>query len=67
MIRRALWTATLFLALAAPAVAQDTDAFSDDAKVAEWTKRLAETRQVVDRVVVCFDGASFLREISKWD
>jgi hypothetical protein len=67
MTRRTLWTATLLLALTSSAIAQESDIFSDTAKVETWMEKLAETREVVDRVVVCFDEASFLREISKWD
>ena len=31
------------------------------------SEQLEETRRVLDRVVICFDPAGFLKEISAWD
>jgi len=44
------------------------DGFEDEkGTVQDWTARLDDPRAVVDQVVVCFDGSSFLREIGRWD
>jgi hypothetical protein len=53
----------LFVALF-PAPAPALDGFPG---VEAWTSRFAETRKVVDRLVVCFDEPSFLGEIAAWN
>ncbi len=57
-------TLALLLLLLAALPARALDGFPE---VEKWTARMAETRQVVDRLVVCFDEAAVLREIALWD
>jgi hypothetical protein len=66
MTRRWTTLALLAVALLAPA-ATAQDPLSDPAKVGPRMAALETGRKVVDRLVVCFDEGSFLREIGKWD
>ncbi len=65
-------TALLLLVFVAVLVAAprslSADVFDDDAeRTKTWAETLHQPREVVDRVVVCFDESAFLRELAKWD
>jgi hypothetical protein len=55
------WRSAASIVLCAVAAAQHPQ------PPAAWSERLADSRRVVDRVVIAFDQASFLDEIARWD
>ncbi|MFV1957886.1 MAG: hypothetical protein ACC662_00595, partial [Planctomycetota bacterium] len=59
--------ASLALVLVVVPRARARDDFDRPETMAAWTAKMAQDREVVDRLVVCFDEPSFLREIGKWD